>query len=475
MKYISKVISFYKDLIAPRSKDKNKARREYILNVLLVNAIVLSFVFTLSSWMTILLADYFGYEPSGLSPYFVLFAFLFFLLCYVLSRKGLITVAAYLLLFVYFAGATYTAYRWGINVPQVVLTYALIVVTAGIVLNSRSAFSITLICTIILFSLASLQMNNIIPISTTWLHMKPHVGDATVYSVTLFVIAVVAWLSNREMEQALRRAENSEEALREERDNLEVILEERTKALQKTQIEQMAQLERFAEFGRISSGLVHDLSTPLNLVSLNLQRLNAQERKKTKEHIVRNGMLLSRAITGIRRLESFVAAARRQIGNQEMKERFSLGEEINQVLQVLSYYAKEHKVILKFSFDKDVTTYGYPVKFHQVMTNLIVNAIGAYQTDRKEVAKREVFIRLNKLKNTALIEVQDYGDGIAKEHMAHIFKPFFTTKKTGKNMGIGLSICKDIAERDFDGDIAVISAEKKGTIFTFAFPIKRKK
>jgi two-component system sensor histidine kinase PilS (NtrC family) len=42
------------------------------------------------------------------------------------------------------------------------------------------------------------------------------------------------------------------------------------------------------------------------------------------------------------------------------------------------------------------------------------------------------------------IKVIDFGAGISKEHLAHLFEPFFTTENTGS--GLGLYICKELCE-----------------------------
>lgn len=475
MKLIKKIISFYKDLLAPRSKDKDVARREYILNILLINALVLSFVFTLSSWITLTISQVFNIGTSGLPPTAVFLVFLIFLLCYVISRKGKIKIAAYLLVSIYFFGATYTIYRWGINVPQALLTYALIIVTSAMVISSRAAFIITLVISGCISLIVQLQYYGNIPVSSAWREVPPHIGDAFSYSITLLVIAIVAWLSNREVERALRRAQLSESELRYERDNLEQILAERTRALQQSQLERIAQLEKFAEVGKISSGLIHDLTVPLNLVSLNLQRLNKEEQKKKAEQIVKNDIKLERAMKGITRLESFVESARKRLRNQEIKEKYSLSDGIEQVLQALSFYANEKKVQLRFSYEKDIKTYGYPVKFQQVITNIVGNAIDAYDQTSVKAKKKEVFIEMSKNKNIVQIEIYDKGIGIKKEDLRHIFEPFFSTKNGGGGLGIGLSLCKSMIEKDFHGTITVDSTEATGTVFYVKFPIEREK
>ena len=62
------------------------------------------------------------------------------------------------------------------------------------------------------------------------------------------------------------------------------------------------------------------------------------------------------------------------------------------------------------------------------------------------------------------IEIEDTGSGISPQDLPHIFEPFYTTKKEGKGVGLGLSICYGIIERH-DGHISVRSSVGKGTTF----------
>ena len=66
---------------------------------------------------------------------------------------------------------------------------------------------------------------------------------------------------------------------------------------------------------------------------------------------------------------------------------------------------------------------------------------------------------------TKTLRVADNGGGIAKEHQARIFDPFWTTKGEGRGTGLGLSIVRNIVQQH-RGEIHVDSAPGKGTTFT---------
>jgi two-component system NtrC family sensor kinase len=85
--------------------------------------------------------------------------------------------------------------------------------------------------------------------------------------------------------------------------------------------------------------------------------------------------------------------------------------------------------------------------------------------------KRVVEISL-KEKEGLVLEVKDYGSGIAEDILPHIFDPFYTTKDFRNGTGLGLSTAKSIIEKDFGGSIAAKS-DLHGTVLTALFSGER--
>ena len=72
------------------------------------------------------------------------------------------------------------------------------------------------------------------------------------------------------------------------------------------------------------------------------------------------------------------------------------------------------------------------------------------------------------------IEISDTGCGISKEHLEHIFEPFFSTKTEVGGTGLGLSITYSLIQ-ELGGKIEVDSTVGVGTRFTIILPMKMKK
>ena len=70
------------------------------------------------------------------------------------------------------------------------------------------------------------------------------------------------------------------------------------------------------------------------------------------------------------------------------------------------------------------------------------------------------------------MQVADTGVGIPKEYFSQIFEPFYTTKKAGHGVGLGLSVVYGIV-RDHKGTIKVDSIMGQGTMFSIRLPAIR--
>jgi two-component system NtrC family sensor kinase len=70
------------------------------------------------------------------------------------------------------------------------------------------------------------------------------------------------------------------------------------------------------------------------------------------------------------------------------------------------------------------------------------------------------------------IQITDNGIGIPRQHRNRLFHPFFTTKSTGKNLGLGLYTCQAIVE-SHNGQIEIDNRQEgPGTTVTVALPIQ---
>ncbi|RJX39645.1 sensor histidine kinase [Paenibacillus pinisoli] len=102
----------------------------------------------------------------------------------------------------------------------------------------------------------------------------------------------------------------------------------------------------------------------------------------------------------------------------------------------------------------------------EVCFNIIKNAIEAmHQTSDKQLT-----ITIEDQDQWGCISIEDNGPGIPPENMNEIFSPFFSTKSSVSNWGVGLSYCHKIVT-SHQGKIEVHSTVNKGTSFKILLPL----
>lgn len=447
-------------LVTPKSDSEDTRRQEFILNLLLLGTLGL----TLAAF-AIVLVNALSSGNTDILPRLNIIggAFIFFLLLYLLARVRFQRVAAPLFVATYFLLATYTLYSWGILLHTGLLLLALVIIMSGILVSTRFAIATLTAASLTLLILAHFTTNRTIQPSLNWTTQPGGYDDAITFIIILGIITMVSWLSNRETERSLQRARHSERALTEQRDLLEVMVRERTRELEKTQQEELLRLYQFAELGKLTSSLIHDLVNPLTTVSLSLAKMKNTEKSQ----------LAKRALAGAQRMESFIEMARKQINNQRSYAFFDVADIINQVISDVEIQAEKQKVFIDFVPKAAVEIYGNPIKFHELIINVVTNAIDSYyKITTTSRFTPFVAIEVYREEDAAVVTVRDHGKGIPDDIADKVFDPFFSTKPENKGMGLGLAIVKDIIDKEFAGTITMSSRLNEGTSILIRIPIR---
>lgn len=438
----------------PRSQAVDDRRHEFILNILLGGLLAVGIFAFLASVAALAEQQNF----NGLQS--IVFTTVF-LLIMAATRwavwRGKLKTASYILIVLLTLAATELTISWGFMLAQALLVYIMVIVVAGILLGARAGIVWTGITAFLLLGIAFDQTHGYIKPDLSWRGQSPVLIDALGYAFVFCIIGLVSWLSNREIDNSLKRARRSEAELLVERDNLEIKVAERTQELERLQLMRIMELERFAAFGKVSAALVHELSSPLMAATLSLQnaRITGESR-------------LDRVNKSLAQIERHLQAARMQLRGGSILTTFSVGKELQQVADMVQPIARRKKVKLEISKPSQLKLHGDAVKFSQIISNLLVNAVESYAVDAP-AAKRTVRLGVSELKNGLKLEVRDHGSGISEADMLHIFEPFYSKKPTPEEhsgMGIGLGIVKRFVEEDFDGKLAVTSSPKSGTKFS---------
>jgi signal transduction histidine kinase len=155
-------------------------------------------------------------------------------------------------------------------------------------------------------------------------------------------------------------------------------------------------------------------------------------------------------------LSSFVTTEPVQVFSHDMNE------VIQETLEDHQRAANKVGVNLEISLDEG----GCPSMVDKKAIGRILETVirnGLEVSDRGNT----IHVRSHRSGNFCTIEIEDQGPGIKSEHLPNMFKPFFTTKKTGQ--GLALAAARKTL-RDMGGDIQVASEWGHGATFTITIP-----
>lgn len=460
------LLNFIQRLIAPTSFKEDKARQEYILNVLLISLISLIIIGSLIIIYRLITLSEIEYRSKSL-PLVIMIAILaFFITLYFLSKKGLGKLVSYIFVSLIFSLAFYQGILWGVDLPASLLFYILGIIISGIILGTKKSFFFTILSILLIYLSTNLQRNGVVSVDRSWINDLWGKSDVLVTGVIFLIIATVSWLYNRELNKSLKKLRQSEQLLVIERNLLETRVVEKTKELRIKQAEEIAQIYRFAEIGKLSSGLFHDLVNPLTSVMLNIHKIKMDGENNPNLNFINEE--INQAIKAAEKMRDFINSVRKQIKLESYCENFSLSKEINEALEILSYKIKKNKIKINYNYKENLFLDNDPVKFNQIVTNILANAIDSF--DRINKTDKIIHIYLTENDHSFILKISDNGQGIKTENINQIFNSFFTTKNHKDNLGIGLSLVKKIMEENFAGKIEVCSNVNIGTEFIMVFP-----
>jgi two-component system NtrC family sensor kinase len=241
----------------------------------------------------------------------------------------------------------------------------------------------------------------------------------------------------------------------------EQTLEKANQELKRAQ-EQMVRAETMAALGTLSSGISHELSTPLSVI-LNMTQLMKQDVKDNPALLKDMEVVEYEANQAIKVTRSLLGFAR---STKSRKERIDVNRILEDLFKILEFQPAAKSVKLEKKLAPDLRLiHADSGQVRQVFLNIILNAIQAMPdggeldiTTGRWVSEGAEGVQ---------ITIRDTGAGIPKADLQNIFKPYFTTKEEGT--GLGLAISYGII-KGHDGKIEVESEVGRGTTFRISLP-----
>jgi signal transduction histidine kinase len=223
---------------------------------------------------------------------------------------------------------------------------------------------------------------------------------------------------------------------------------------------ELARAGRLAALGQAAANMAHQIGTPLNLVSGYVQLLiqssppdsaSYNRLKAVQDQVAKVTAVVRSALDSAR-------------PTTIVHEPTNLGDLVRRVCQIASPMVESAGVEVDVVVpDQPVELLADPVQLELALLNLVSNGVDAMAPGGK------LTMRLARTDHRLRLEVQDTGQGIPSELLAHVFDPWVTTKAPGKGTGLGLSIARQVVT-SHGGTIRAENRPGRGAIFIIELP-----
>ena len=215
---------------------------------------------------------------------------------------------------------------------------------------------------------------------------------------------------------------------------------------------------------RLSSDIAHEIRTPLTTLKGNIEAMIDGVWEISEERLYRCYEEVSRITRLIGEIDRINELESQE--SQLQKNTFDLTELAQQIVDNFQPMLVENKLNCSVSGDR-VFISADRDKIHQVLTNLLANAIKFTPSGGR------IGLYVSQSKGTTSFRIIDNGQGIPPEEVGQIFERFYMAEPSRNSklggQGIGLSIVKGIVNAH-QGTISVDSIYGKGTTFTINLP-----
>jgi two-component system cell cycle sensor histidine kinase/response regulator CckA len=240
-----------------------------------------------------------------------------------------------------------------------------------------------------------------------------------------------------------------------------------------TLLRKLMDSQRMESLGIMAGGIAHDINNYLVLIMGSASLLGGTIAiDPGQEEVVRQIQIGARHIRDlVQQMLAFSGKGR--IATQAI----SMAELLSELLPLLRASVSK-KVRLLCDFGENLPSVdGDPAQLRQVLLNTIVNSsealaggVGTIRISLHPYVASDALRLPGETQSGLIIEIADTGPGIPGEILSRIFEPFFSTKMTGR--GLGLAAVLGIV-RSHHGAISAQAPSQGGALFRIALPAGR--
>ena len=235
--------------------------------------------------------------------------------------------------------------------------------------------------------------------------------------------------------------------------------------LRETRI-QLMESARLAALGEMSTGMAHELNTPLATITLQLENLREAVPQVLVSEFPQCSELIQSQLDRISEIVNQMLHFGREPKQKKLLT-IDLRKVIRSVMVLNEGIIKEKGISFRKKLHRSpVWIRDNQWQLEHVLQNLLSNAYYAL----RGVPSPQIHLSLSAKGGQTILEIQDNGCGIPEEIMPRLKEPFFTSKPPGDGTGLGLSVCHSFI-RDHGGKMEISSpGSGQGACFRIKVP-----
>jgi two-component system cell cycle sensor histidine kinase/response regulator CckA len=238
--------------------------------------------------------------------------------------------------------------------------------------------------------------------------------------------------------------------------------------------ERRNRIDRLESLGLLARGFAHDFNNLLTVLLGNISLAEMRLRNAItlpELHTAKQATLQAQNL-----VQQLLTFAR---GGAPIKTHLRLGDLIE---TFFTHHTRANRIEYRIEVQPGLPHIAIDgAQVRRLLSNLIRNAeqaqpnggeiiIRCFAPDHAEMFPGEMVTDTNFQPSGLAIEVEDKGEGIAPDHLTHIFEPYFSTRKADNATGLGLTVCESIAKAH-GGSLTVRSELGQGTTVRFYLPL----
>src|SRR6056297_98688 len=286
-------------------------------------------------------------------------------------------------------------------------------------------------------------------------------GIAVILAALAFIFSQLR--RTRRIGAALRKSVAEEAQLRQANERLAFEIEERKAAerqLKRTRGE-LERASRLAALGQLAASVTHELGQPLAAMRNHLAAAELSG-AANRGLLPRIGGLVDR-MEGITRQLKFFSRT-----DGEGFREVDLRQAAQAALELVAPNIEQAEASVTLELPEDpVFVRGDQLRLEQVITNILRNAMDALE----DSTERHLSVRIGTTGDNGWFEVRDTGHGLGDTTLSDLQEPFFTTRESGRGMGLGLAISASIV-KEHHGRMSACNASSGGAVFRVEIPLK---